>query len=102
MAEVFDFAVDPVTMDMVIKNGDFMVEESTLTHQKCLLLAEKGDYRQFPTVGVGLTNYLLDDGDTDKLTSEIQTEFTRDGMEIDKLIVQGSLIDVEAEYGEEN
>ena len=85
-------------LDLKTRNGDFEVSESTLQHQKLLLLAQKGEWREYPRVGIGIQNYIEDDALGD-LYQEIQKQYTRDGMQIDKLrVLQDGKIDVEAEY----
>jgi hypothetical protein len=72
--------------EMMIKNGHFVVGESTAQHQKFLLLAQKGDYRQYPSVGVGINNFINDD-DLADVGFIIQKEYELDGMKVKKLEV---------------
>jgi len=83
--------------DLLIENGDIAVGESTRQHQDLLLLADKGEFKQFPTVGVGILRY-LETHDTNDLAREIRTEFNRDGMTIDEIKFDGSNIDIKANY----
>lgn len=64
MAKVYDILLDE-TGDLAIKNGDLVIGESTLQHQRILLLATKGGFKQHPTTGVDIQSYLLDDSDVD-------------------------------------
>lgn len=96
--EVFDFILDD-TGDLVMASGDLVVDESTLGHQRDLLLANKGDFRQFPLIGVGVERELLNDIGPSDLRVMIQREFERDGMLIDRLRVTGELeVDIVARY----
>ena|ERR1022692_3067775 len=90
--KVFDFILGS-DFDLVIENGDFKVDESTLQHQQLLLLANKGEIKQSPTDGVGINNYLLEDGGVDDLKHVIQEQFEGDGMEIHSMKIN-SLTDV--------
>lgn len=83
--------------DLRIENGDFVVGESTRQHQNLILLADKGEFKQFPTVGVGILRY-LEDNDTDNLAREIRTEFNKDGMNVKEIRFNGSKIDITANY----
>lgn len=74
------------TGDLLIKDGDIVVGESTEQHQKHLLLAQKGDFRQHPQIGVGLSDFLNDDALRD-LPAAIQKEFENDGMKVKKINV---------------
>ena len=85
--------------DLIIEKGDFKVGESTNQHQKLLLLMNKGEIKQFPTIGVGLNGFLLDDADTNELRRAIQEEFEADGMEIRRLsISEETNIEIDAIY----
>jgi len=83
--------------DLLIENGDLVVGESTHQHQDLLLLADKGEFKQFPTVGVGILRY-LETYDTNDLAREIRTEFNRDGMTVSEIKFDGSKIDIKANY----
>jgi len=99
MAEVFDIKLG-TDMDMVIKDGDFVVDESTLQHQNLLLLADKGQFKQHPTIGVGIDSYLNDEASTDDIKRAISEEFELDGMTIDKIDVRNlNKVTIAAEYG---
>jgi hypothetical protein len=66
--------------DLAIQGGDFVIAEATARHQQQLLLNNKGDYKENPTVGVGVFRY-IDDEDYRGLIRAVQQEYTRDGME---------------------
>jgi hypothetical protein len=79
--------------DLRIENGDFVVGDSTKQHQKLLLMLSKGDTRQFALDGVGVVDFIEDEGATD-LMREI-----RDGMTVKKLSVgSDGQINVNAPY----
>jgi hypothetical protein len=97
--DVFDFKVAE-DGDLAIINGDIDLGESTLQHQHNLLLSEKGEYKQYPTVGVGIINYLSDDADANDLQTAIQRELEADGVDISLLKINGfNNIQIEGNYG---
>jgi len=61
--------------------GDITWTESTLQHQRDILLAHEGEYRLNPNTGVGASDYLDDEGQTN-LKREINKQFTKDGMTV--------------------
>lgn len=67
--------------DLKIQNGDFVIAESTAQHQRQLLLSNKGDYKQNPTIGVGAFSY-FDDEHMHDLVRAVSMEFARDGMDV--------------------
>ena len=97
--EVFDFIVDS-NGDLFIQDGDLAFGESTLHHQRDLLIAQKGDFKQWPLIGVGINLELLNTVGPDELRVNIQREMEQDGMRIKQLrILADYNIDLIAYYG---
>lgn len=72
-------------MDMFLDiNSDISWTESTVQHQRDILLTHEGEYRLAPTVGVGISDYLDDEG-KEELSREINKQFTKDGMTVDSI-----------------
>lgn len=67
--------------DLYLAGGDIVVEESTAQHQKQLLLNNKGDYKENPTICAGAFTYLNDEH-YQGLIRAVNIEFSRDGMEV--------------------
>lgn len=85
-------------MEPQIVDGDFVIEESTYQHQQILLLAEKGDLKQFPTSGVASKRYLESER-PDNYARAIRQEFVADGMEVTEIIFSENLeISIDAKY----
>lgn len=79
-------------------NGDFVTGDSDLQQQQLLLLADKGDWKQFPTVGVGVRRYLKSD-EPETLLAEIKKEYQRDGMKVKEVELLGDgTLNVDASY----
>lgn len=97
MAKVTDILLDS-NNDLKIENGDFVMGDSTYQNQKCLLLAAKGDYKQFPLIGVDVFNWLNDDRPEDMMR-EVRIQFSNDGMRVNKMDVNyPSNIKIDATY----
>ena len=84
MDRPFDILLDE-DFDMKAKNGDFIVADATLQNQQLILLSHKGEFKKDPQVGIGLSNYLLDDANVHELHQEIQLQFELDGMNIKEI-----------------
>jgi hypothetical protein len=92
-----DFLLDD-NLDLVIVDGDFVIGESTSQHQKILILADKGEFKDVPMRGVGARRY-LEDHTPENLAREIRQEFATDGMRVNKIQIASDLtIQVDANY----
>lgn len=67
-----------------IQNGDFVTHDSLKQHQELILTAQKGSFRNSPTLGVGLIDYLNDEN-LGGLSISIKKEFAKDGMKVKKV-----------------
>lgn len=83
--------------DLKIENGDLVIGDSTEQHQQLLLLANKGELREFPTRGVGIRGWLLDD-QAGNLNGAIKREFEADGMTVESVNTRNGQINIEAAY----
>lgn len=84
--------------DLLIEDGDLVVNETTYQHQKHLLLAEKGDYKQHPKTGVASKKYLERES-PDEYARAIRQEFVADGMNVKTLkILENLELSIDAEY----
>lgn len=92
-----DYLLDD-TNDLQISNGDFVTGDSTAQNQMQLLYGEKGSYKQYPTVCVGLMSFLKDNDITD-LMREIRIQFSADGMTVSQLSYTNGQFQINAPYG---
>jgi hypothetical protein len=98
MVDVNDF-ITGADGDLVIANGDLKIDESTLPHQHDLLLANKGEYRQHPTIGVGLNNEIDDNFDSVDFKKAVTQELENDGQRIVKIEAKDpEKIKIDSEY----
>lgn len=78
--------------------GDLQTGFADEQNQRVLLVSEKGAFKQFPGVGVGLFSFLEND-DPAALFSEIRRQFTADGMAINRMTYLGAgKINIDASY----
>lgn len=82
----------------VIKEGDFVAGESTRQHQKLLLIAEKGEWRESPLTGIGLRTELMNETTGIELLTTIKKEFEKDGMSVLQIKSKEGNITAEAIY----
>lgn len=84
--------------DLEIRNGDLLIGESSAQHQQHILLANKGEYKQFPELGVGIMNMLLSEEATSFLI-EAKRNFEYDRMRVNEIkFTDDNTLIVEAVY----
>lgn len=84
-------------MPAITTNGDFAIAESTLQHQELLLVSVPGEWKQNPRRGVGISGY-IEDSDSSALARKILSEFSEDGMRVNKIDIEYPNINIDAEY----
>lgn len=91
-----DFILD-TDGDLKIANGDLVIAESDLQHQEDILKSDKGHNKEFPTMGVGLEEYLNDD-DVSGMLNEIRKQFKADGMTVNSVKYNNGNVQIDANY----
>ena len=84
--------------DLAIANGDLVVDDSDVQHQDLLLMTTKGEWKESPTIGVGVLGFLKDE-DAFGLLATVKAQFEMDGMRVRNMeLIDGSL-QIDATYG---
>lgn len=91
-----DIALTP-DLDMMVADGDLETEENLKQAQQLLLVTNKGEWKQHPTAGVGVANY-LETASAGELSREIREQFSRDGMKVSSVKISGTTLEVEATW----
>jgi len=90
--------------DIIIEDGDFAIGYSDEQHIQDLLFANKGEYKQFPLMGVGIIGFLkspLDLVNRSKLEREINLQLEADGATgVSVVYTEDRNIEITADYGE--
>jgi hypothetical protein len=74
--------------DMLINDGDFVSGLSDDKHVSDILSANKGFYRQYPTLGAGILRFLKkQDNNLAEMKREIQVNLQSDGYKINDLTI---------------
>jgi hypothetical protein len=85
------------TFELNVVNGDFAVGENLKQAQMLLLHTNKGEWKEHPTMGVGVPNF-IETNNMHELSREIREQFSQDGMKVDSVHINGSTLNVEAEW----
>ncbi len=97
MKYVHDILLDE-SGDVMIKDGDLCIGESTQQHARLLLLCQKGGLKLHPLVGVGVHDFLNNEN-PQNLKTEIRRQFKADSLVIKSLQVGNKgTIDIKANY----
>lgn len=72
--------------DLDLGTDDLRYVASDYQHQKDILLAHKGDYKEHPALGVGIEDY-RNETDPEELLRSIRQEFAADGMKVSKVTI---------------
>lgn len=91
-----DFLLD-TDKDIKTSGGDLVIGRSDEQHQELLLITNKGEWKEKPTMAVGLHGFLKDD-DANGALAEIKSEFERDGMEVNFVGFEKDKIKIDAHY----
>ena len=62
-----DFIIED---DLEIMNGDFRIDEASQQNLTHILLSQKGSFKEYPILGVGLTRYINSPDSTARLRLE--------------------------------
>ena len=93
-----DILFDSITGNILIKNGELVVDDSTDMHTHDLIQADKGHYKHAPQRGVGVQNYINDVGNLPGLTTAIRSELLADGQDVKLVQATGVGIEVQTGY----
>ena len=86
-------------LDLVIKDGDFTITESSQQEVDLILNVFNGNYFQYPQLGVGILSRLAGSEPALKLETDIASALKTDGFVVDAINVNGinnTTINIEA------
>lgn len=87
--KMMDIALDS-NSDLLPTNGDWAIVESTVQHQAQLIWSDKGEFKENPTVCVGVWGYIDDEDGMKTLARDVSKEFNRDGMQVDSMNIDAT------------
>lgn len=73
--------------DLIIQNGDFVVENSELQQAQAIIQAAPGEFKQFPLVGVGIEQFIGSTIDKPILYAFITNALAEDELYVDSISV---------------
>lgn len=83
--------------DIDLTSGSMALMEVTHQNQAMLLIARPGEYKEFPTIGIGLPDMLMDH-ELSGWRRRIIEQVEADGQRISKIQITTTGVDLEAKY----
>lgn len=84
MATAKDFLIG-TDSDFVFRNGDFVLADSDNQHVLDIFISAPGDWKEYPTCGVGIETYESSSGQQQQIESIGRVQLTADGFIIENL-----------------
>jgi hypothetical protein len=89
--------LDDTTHDLKIRERGIAVGETTEQNQYLILATHRGEWKQYPSLGVGIGDY-TNDNDTDFLRHSILENFRMDGLAVSSIKFAHGGIEITADY----
>jgi len=83
--------------DLTIDGESIQIGDTLYQNQYMIMLAQKGEFKEFPRLGVGIED-ITNDEDIAEWKKRIREEFAKDGLKVDKLELVNNEILIEADY----
>ena len=83
--------------DLAISGDSIQVGDTLYQNQFMIMKAQKGEFKEFPRLGVGIED-ITNDEDIAEWKKLIREEFAKDGLKVNKLELENNEILIEAEY----
>lgn len=95
----FGMQLDEMTNDLKIENGHIAIGETLPQNEFLLLVMNKGELKEDPLVGVGISD-MLNDNDTIGWKRKIRDGLKADGMKVEQISISsdGRIKKLEAKY----
>jgi len=87
--EVQDIALDS-ELELIVKDGDFDIIESDTQHIELILRAQLGSFKQFPLVGMGISNQLASSGMQQVIKRNMSVQLNNDGYKVKNITLTGN------------
>lgn len=92
--EVDDIIIDKDTCDIVISGGDLLVSKSDQQHVEHILRADRGHFRQYPLLGIGIEKSLKGPVNPQELKQAIKLQLKSDNYSVREVQVSREAKDI--------
>jgi len=88
---------DGKTYDLLLDGRGMTVGETTAQNQTMILAAHKGEFKEHPTLGVGIAD-IVNDHDFRQWKRIIVEQLEADGQKVEKIEINENSLTLEAQY----
>ena len=81
--------------DIVIRNGTMATGTTDEQNAQLIVLAEKGEFKEYPQLGVGISQFLKSTGRENELLRTIRIQLALDGIRPKQLTYQNAILHLE-------
>lgn len=82
--------------DLKIENGDLVIGDSSQQEIEQLVTGFKGEFKEFPIMGVGISKFLKTRGALTAAVKEIKIQLKSDGFNVNTVKIQDQNIFIDA------
>lgn len=97
--DVDDIIIEPTTCDIVIAGGDLLVGKSDQQHVEHIIRADRGHFRQWPLLGLGIEKNIKGPINAQELKKAIKLQLKSDNYNVREVQVsrEGKNIAIDAQ-----
>ena len=92
-----ELSIQPVRDITGLIVSGLTVGDTLYQNQYIILNAQKGEFKENPTLGVGI-NDMANDDDLNEWKKAIREEFAKDGLKVDQLSISTTGMEIKADY----
>lgn len=81
--------------DIVVRNGSLALSETSEQNAQLIVCANKGEFKEFPQLGVGIINFLKTTNSEKTMLREIKVQLALDGIKDAKISFNNSQIKID-------
>jgi hypothetical protein len=72
-------------LDLLIKDGDFLIGESTIQEVSLILASSQGDFKNEPLIGANLIQYIRSGANQQEIKRQVTFQMELDGKDYDDI-----------------
>lgn len=95
---IFEDILTDTNNDLVIENGDFKVGESEVLEVERIICSNKGEWKQFPLLGFGITSWLNGAYQKNVFRRDLDVQLKSDGFrKVEVTFLGGGKVNINAD-----